>query len=127
MSIVRPRLRAVEMIVVPDERFGQAVMLRDTEGVTVKVATIPAPLIPIVARFTGAFTIDEIAGLVAKETGAEVPVEIVQKLADELDEALFLESPRYQAERRRVEEDFTNAAVRKATHPGGAYNADPTE
>jgi AmmeMemoRadiSam system protein B len=123
----RPRLRPVETILVPDSRFGQAVMLRDTEGVTMKVATIPAPLIPIVARFTGAFTVDEIAEFVAKETGAEVPVQVVQKLADELDAALFLESPRYQAERRRVEEEFTGALVRKATHAGGAYHADPTK
>ena len=38
---------------VPDERFGQALVLRDTEGVTPGVVTVPAPLIPIVARFTG--------------------------------------------------------------------------
>jgi MEMO1 family protein len=125
MPIVRPRLRAVETIVVPDERFGQAVMLRDSEGVTPKVATIPAPLIPIVARFTGAYTVDEIAAAVAKESGSEVPVEVVQKLADELDGALFLESPRYQAARRRVEQEFLRSDVRKATHAGGAYHADP--
>jgi MEMO1 family protein len=127
MPIVRPRLRSVETIVVPDERFGQAVMLRDSEGVTQKVATIPAPLIPIVARFTGALTVDEIARAVAKEAGSAIPVEIVQKLADELDDALFLESPRYEAARRRVEQQFLRAGVRKATHAGGAYHADPAK
>src|SRR6476659_7271197 len=127
MPNVRPRLRAVETIVVPDERFGQAVMLRDTEGVTSKVATIPAPLIPIVARFTGAFTVEEIATAVAEEAGTTVPVEVVQKLADELDGALFLESPRYQGERRRVEQEFLRSGVRKPTHAGGAYHADPTK
>src|SRR5258706_10896443 len=127
MSIVRPRLRAVEMIVVPDERFGQAVMLRDSEGVTPKVATIPAPLIPIVARFTGAFTVDEIAAAAAREAGLAIPVEVVQKLADELDDALFLESPRYEVERSRVEQEFLRAGMRKATHAGGAYHADPVK
>lgn len=125
MPIVRPRLRSVETIVVPDERFGQAVMLRDSEGVTPKIATIPAPLVPIVARFTGALTVDEIARAVAREAGSAVPVEVVQRLADELDDALFLESPRYQSERRRVEQEFLRARVRKATHAGGAYHADP--
>jgi len=122
---VRPRLRPVETVLVPDPRFGQTVMLRDTEGVTSKVATIPAPLIPIVARFDGSLTIEEIAALVSKEAGLQVPVAVVQKLADDLDEALFLDSPRYQAKRRSVEEEFTRSSVRPATHAGGAYHADP--
>jgi AmmeMemoRadiSam system protein B len=127
LPIQRPRLRPVETILVPDSRFGQAVMLRDTEGVTSKVATIPAPLIPVVARFTGAFTVDAIAEIATKETGAEIPVSVVQRLADELDEALFLDSPRYQAERKKVEHEFTSSPVRAATHAGGAYHADPAK
>jgi AmmeMemoRadiSam system protein B len=127
MSVVRPRLRSIETVVVPDERFGQAIMLRDGEGVTSKIATIPAPFVPIVARFTGAYTVEEIAAAVAREAGSAVPVEVVQKLADELDDALFLESPRYKAERLRVEQDFLNADLRKATHAGGAYHADPSK
>jgi len=125
--IVRPRLRSIETVLVPDPRFGQAVMLRDTEGVTPKVATIPAPLVPIVARFNGSLTVAEIAELVSKEVDSEVPVAVVQRLADELDEALFLDSPRYQAERRRVEDEFSSSLVRAATHAGGAYHADPVK
>src|SRR5262245_13247952 len=100
-------------------------MLRDTEGVTSKIATIPAPLVPVVARFTGAHTVAEIAALASTETGATIPVELVEKLAQELDGALFLESPRYEAERRRVVDEFSRVAVREATHAGGAYHADP--
>jgi AmmeMemoRadiSam system protein B len=102
-------------------------MLRDTEGVTPKVATVPAPLIPIVARFTGAHTVAEIAALVSQELGTEVPVTVVEKLAKELDQALFLESARYKNERKKVEEEFTRSAVRAATHAGGAYHADPVK
>jgi AmmeMemoRadiSam system protein B len=102
-------------------------MLRDTEGVTSKVASIPAPLIPVVARFAGALTVDEIAEVASRETGSEIPVSVVRRLADELDEALFLDSPRYQAERKKVEEEFSKATVRAATHAGGAYHADPTK
>jgi AmmeMemoRadiSam system protein B len=127
VSIRYPRLRSVESIVVPDDRFGQAVMLRDTEGVTSKIATIPAPLVPIVARFTGSLTVEEIAAVLTKETGSPVPADVVQTLADELDGALFLDSPRYQAERRRVEQAFLRAPVREPTHAGGAYHADPTK
>jgi AmmeMemoRadiSam system protein B len=102
-------------------------MLRDTEGVTAKVATIPAPLIPIVARFDGSLTVIEIAALVSKEAGTEVPPSVVQKLADDLDQALFLDSPRYQTQRKSVEEEFSRSSVRAASHAGGAYHADPTK
>lgn len=102
-------------------------MLRDTEGVTQNVVTIPLPLVPIVARFTGAWSVADIAEQTSKETGSVVPEELVKELADELDKALFLESPRYRAERKRVENEFLTSQVRAATHAGGAYHADPVK
>ncbi|HKQ70556.1 MAG TPA: AmmeMemoRadiSam system protein B [Polyangiaceae bacterium] len=122
---MRPRLRPVETIVVPDGRFGQAIMLRDTEGVTARVATVPAPLVPVLARFTGELTIAEIAAEAATQTGAAVPVALVEKLASDLDLALFLDSPRYRAERAKIEREFLASTVRRATHAGGAYHDDP--
>jgi AmmeMemoRadiSam system protein B len=112
-------------VVIPDERFGQAILLRDSEGVTSRMATIPPPLWPILARFTGAHTAAEIAAIASRDSGEQVPVELVERLAGELDEALFLETPRYRAERARVEQEFVRAAVRPASHAGGAYHGDP--
>jgi AmmeMemoRadiSam system protein B len=112
---------------VPDDRYGQAVVLRDTEGVTSKVASIPGPLLPVVARFNGALTVEQIAAEASREIGATVPVDVVRKLARDLDEALFLESPRYRAERSRVEREFVDSPIRHATHAGGAYHADPAK
>jgi hypothetical protein len=125
LPISRPRLRPVETIIVPDERYGQAVVLRDTEGVTPKVASIPGPLLPVLARFNGALTVEQIAAEATIEMGMVIPVPVVRKLVRDLDEALFLESPRYQAERSRVEAEFARSPVRHATHAGGAYHADP--
>jgi len=127
LPILRPRLRPVETILVPDERYGQAIVLRDTEGVTPKVASIPGPLLPVLARFTGALTLEQIAAEATAEMGFAVPVPAVRKLARDLDEALFLEGPRYQAERSRVEAEFVRSPVRLATHAGGAYHADPAK
>jgi len=127
LAISRPRLRPVETIIVPDERHGQAVVLRDTEGVTPKVASVPGPLIPILARFNGQLTVEEIAAEASRDIGAAVPVNVVRKLVRDLDEALFLDSPRYQAERSRVEAEFVRSPVRHATHAGGAYHADPAK
>ena len=67
------RLRLIEVVVVPDERFGRALLLRDSQGIGEKPVIVPAPLIPIVARFTGQFTPEEIAQEVSRETGKAVP------------------------------------------------------
>ena len=76
-SAPKPRLRPIEIIVVRDATVGRAVMLRDTEGVTSQVATIPLPLWPIVSRFDGTHALAEIAEAAARDTGADQPLGVV--------------------------------------------------
>ena len=79
MSVpLRPKLRAVETIFVPDPAHGQV-------------------LVQIVARMTGASTCAEIAAEVQREIKTKVPVAIVLDLARELDEAGFLEGETFEA------------------------------
>jgi AmmeMemoRadiSam system protein B len=120
----RPALRAVESIVVPDKQHGRVLVLRDTQGVTDAHAAIPPVLVPVVARFAGKLTCAEIAREASAEVGGEVPVEVVVRLADELEKGLFLEGRTFRQARQRVERDFAESAVRPATHAGGAYHAD---
>jgi AmmeMemoRadiSam system protein B len=121
----RPAIRPVESVVVPDREHGKVLVLRDTQGVTEANAVIPPVLVPVVSRFTGRSTCEEIAREASLELGAEVPVEIVVDLARQLDEGLFLEGKAFRAARVRVEKAFADAAVRPATHAGGAYHGDP--
>ncbi|CAN5924771.1 AmmeMemoRadiSam system protein B [soil metagenome] len=100
-------------------------MLRDTQGVAQGHAMLPMDLVPIVARFTGRSTCEQIARDVAKETGVAVPLELVIRLASELEEAFFVEGAPYKKERARIEQVFADATVRAATHAGGAYHGDP--
>ena len=109
----------------PDGHHGRALMLRDTQGVAEGHALLPIELVPIVARFTGSNTCEEIAQQVARETGAAVPVELVVKVASELEDALFAEGAPYKRARARVEQVFADAGVRAASHAGGAYPDDP--
>lgn len=102
-------------------------MLRDSQGVTSSHALLPMEVVPIVARFTGAMTCEQIARQASEELGESVPVEIVIKLAGELEEALFVDGAPYRRERARIERAFANAAVREASHAGGAYHEDPVE
>jgi AmmeMemoRadiSam system protein B len=123
----RPALRAVESIVVPDARHGKMLVLRDTQGVTDAHAAIPPGLVPIVARFDGTRTHEEIAREASKEIGEEVPIDLVAQLAEELDRRLFLEGTRFREALARTEREFADAEVRAASHAGGAYHDDPRE
>lgn len=102
-------------------------MLRDTQGVARSHAVLPMELVPIVARFTGGLTCDDIAEQVSKETGEAVSVEVVVRLATELEEGLFIDGAPYRRERARIEREFADAEVRPASHAGGAYHGDATK
>jgi len=123
----RPLLRPVETIVVPDAEHGRVLVLRDTQGVTSDHAFIPPDLVPLVARFTGERTCAEIAREVSAERGQVVPTEFVERLARELEAALFVDGPAYRAALDGVRQRFHDAALRPASHAGGAYSADPKE
>jgi AmmeMemoRadiSam system protein B len=120
----KPKLRPVEAIVVPDDELGKALVLRDTEGIQDKHVRIPMDLVPIVSRFTGRRTCEDIAADVSQEAGGRVPVELVVKIATELEESLFCDGPAYREKRNAVERAFNDAAVRPASHAGGAYHGD---
>lgn len=121
----RPRLRPIETIIVPDRRLGRALLLRDTQGVAERNALLPMDLLPVVARFTGANTCEEIARQVSKETGEPISAELVVKIANELEEGLFVEGAPYKRARARIERAFADADVRPASHAGGAYHSEP--
>jgi AmmeMemoRadiSam system protein B len=114
----------LESIVVPDRQHGRVLVLRDTQGVTDAQAVLPPVLVPIVARFTGRLTCEEIAREVSQELGTELPVDVVVRLAEELERGLFLEGPALRAARVRVEREFAEARVRRAWHAGGAYHGE---
>jgi MEMO1 family protein len=126
-SQLRPALRVVETVLVPDERQGRALLLRDTEGVAEGSVRIPAPLIPVVARFNGEKTCAQIARDLSVELGIDVDVRVVEDAANVLEKALFLDSPAYRAARANVISTFRASATRPASHAGGAYFADPEQ
>ncbi len=120
----RPLLRPVESIVVPDKRHGRVLVLRDTQGITEAQAVVPPPLVPVVARFGGRLSCEEIAREASQELGVPVPVEIVVRLADELERGLFLEGDVFREARARVQQEFAQVEVRPAAHAGGAYHGE---
>ncbi|WP_437960995.1 AmmeMemoRadiSam system protein B [Sorangium sp. So ce119] len=124
MSVLRPKLRALEVVVIHDERLGRALMLRDTEGIAPSAIVVPAASSAVLARFDGRRSIDEIAREVSRSTGQRVDAADVSRLADELERAWMLDSPRFHARRRTVVQSFDAAPIRMAAHAGGAYHGD---
>src|SRR5690606_6804943 len=106
---------------------GRALMLRDTQGVATSHAVLPMAVVPIVGRFTGGMTCEQIAREASIEMGEAIPVDVVVKLASELEDALFVDGPPYRRERARIEREFASSPVREASHAGGAYHDDPAE
>jgi MEMO1 family protein len=105
--------------------MGKALMLRDTQGVAPSHAVLPVEFIPIVGRMNGLRTCEEIARQVTSEIRERVPVDLVVRLATELENAMFVEGAPYRRERDRIEREFADASVRPASHAGGAYHDDP--
>src|SRR5271170_1026421 len=123
-ALSRPALRPVESIVASDREHGRVLVLRDTQGVTDSHAVIPPALASVVIRFSGRLTCEEIAREASAEIGTNIPVDVVVRLANELERGLFLEGPLFRAARARVERDFAAALTRPATHAGGAYHGE---
>jgi MEMO1 family protein len=99
-------------------------MLRDTQGIAPTHAVLPIAFAPIVARFNGRSTCEEIARDVSRELGDQVPIDLVVKVAEELEQSLFADGAPFQRERGRIERAFAEAAVRPPSHAGGAYHGD---
>jgi hypothetical protein len=125
--VLRPRLRPVETIVVPDPRHGKVIVLRDTQGVAKGHAVIPPQLVPMVARMNGRLTCAQIAKEASRELGGEVPVDAVERLVEQLDEGLFLEGETFERALDAVRAEFVGLPARPASHAGGAYPGERAE
>jgi AmmeMemoRadiSam system protein B len=116
----RPRLRALEAF--PVEQDGQRLIaLRDPGGFTEHVLVVPVPLLDLVSLFDGDHSIDEMQAILRERHGEAPTAEQIGRLVDNLDEHGFLDSERFAARRRAVEEELRLSPVRPAIHAGGAY------
>ena len=121
---LRPRLRALEAF--PIEQDGQrAVGLRDPAGFTDQVAVLPVPLLDVVSLFDGEHSLGEIRDVVSARHAGPLTEADIAAVAERLDEAGFLDSPRFAARRDRIEAAFAASPARPAAHAGGAYADEP--
>ncbi|MCB2153451.1 AmmeMemoRadiSam system protein B [bacterium] len=110
-----PAVRPVE--IVPAQAGEQTVLVvRDPlnviEGL---IALQPDPLLIFFLQFAdGQHTLQELATVAGKEFGTPIPVEILQNMAQQLDEALLLFSERFQQKWEERKQRYQDAPTRQS-------------
>ena len=119
-----PRLRPVEAFPAKVEDR-DVICLRDPSGLTESVLSVPRALAPILALFDGLRTLVDVQREIMRECGELVLRSQLESMVEILDQHLFLEGPRVEAERARQRAAFLESPTRPAFLAGRSYEADP--
>jgi AmmeMemoRadiSam system protein B len=118
-----PKLRPVEALPTQENM----ICLRDPQGFSDKLLLIPPTLFYVVSMFDGRHSVLDIQAAYTSRFGELLFSEKIREIIDQLDDALFLDSERFQQARRQAVEDFRSAELREATHAGISYEEKPGE
>ena len=120
----RPRLRPLEAI--PIEHEGaEHIGLRDRTGLVPQVLLISSETLYLLSHFDGRHSVREAAHRLSEQFGFVPTEEDLTRLVESLDEALFLESPRFAAWMETERQEYLEQPARPAICAGGAYAAAP--
>ncbi len=120
-GVEHPRLRAVEAFPAQDG----LICLRDPLGIADKLLLVPPAIFFACTLMDGAHSVEEIRAGLSRRFGDILPGERLREVVQQLDSALFLDSPRFAAARAALETEFRALRVRPASHAGSAYQAEP--
>ena len=119
-----PPLRPLEAF--PAEHHGETVIvLRDPEGISDGALTLPLPAYFIVSCFDGSATPAVIQATLQSQFGLRIRTQDIESLARQMDEHFLLQTEKYAARRRQVENEYAALPARPAIHAGQAYPASP--
>ena len=118
-----PQLRSVEAFPARVEDR-EVVCLRDPTGLTPSVLTVPRSLAPILALFDGTRSLVDVQAEIMRECGELVLRSQLESMIEVLDQHLFLEGPRVDAERARQRAAFLDAPTRPAFLAGRSYDGE---
>jgi AmmeMemoRadiSam system protein B len=118
-----PKLRPVEALPTQENM----ICLRDPQGFSDKLLLIPPALFYVISMFDGRHSVLDIQAAYTSRFGELLFSEKVREIIDQLDDALFLDSERFQQARLKAVADFRGMDYRAATHAGLSYEAQPAE
>lgn len=120
----KPKLRPLEAF--PVTEGGQMMLaLKDPSGLAETTARLPPAAVAVIQLCTGDLTRDEICALFAQRYGQELSRTTLDRLLEQLDQALLLDSPRFHEHATKILTEFSQQKVRAATAAGKGYPKDP--
>src|SRR4051794_35144563 len=124
MDLPLPRLRPAEAfpVDVDGRRF---VCLRDPLRYAADPLLIPVPAYFILTLLDGRHTVVDVQEEFAKRFGSIVDAADVRAIVEMLETHHYLESPRFAARRREIDDAYHAAPLRPAAHADASYPADP--
>ena len=121
-----PKLRYVEAI--PSEENGKKVVyLRDPQNPGGNVIAVSPSAVIALSLFDGEKSVEDICGILSQRFGGDVRKEDIENIVSKLDEALFLDSPRYREYINGIEREFRESEVREAGFAGLSYPSSADE
>lgn len=101
-------------------------VLYDDISYTDKMARVPEDYLELLSLMNGKRTAEELVAMAAS-AGRALDAEAFLNMVNVLENAWFLDSPRFRLHREQHDRDFNEAAVRPAAHAGASYPDDPAE
>ncbi len=124
MDETKPKLRAVQAI--PYDSEGERVVcLRDNAGYSARTVVMPMRAFFIISLMDGEHTLPQILEEYNQRFDDPLPLGRIEEMVRQLDDALMLEGPRFEARLRVVAEEFARATARKAAFAGHSYPPRP--
>jgi AmmeMemoRadiSam system protein B len=121
MTDERPKLRPIEMI--PVQAHGvQQFLLRDPQRLAPGEVAVPADIAYLISQFDGSHTVREAQVAYVRRFGTLITTDSINDLLARLDDALLLDTVRFQEFRANLEADFRERPVRAAAHAGRSYD-----
>jgi len=119
-----PRLRPLEMKWIEDG--GQPrLFMRDPSGISPHAVAVPSWVALLLGFCDGDHDPLAIRMDFEQRTGQAIEQDQVDNLLEQLDELLFLDSPRFQAARHALLVEYRSADFRPPSHAGAVYPTDP--
>lgn len=120
-----PRLRVSP---VPVEVQGKRMLIfQDPEGFTEETVLMPLEAAAIVQFFDGSRSVREIQEELMRQSGQLIDTDLIQEVVNQLDERLLLESPRFYAHVKKLNDEWERETVRPSSHAGLSYPDQPDE
>ncbi len=122
---MKPKVRPLELRPFVD-RGRPVIMLRDPLALSDKVAILPQALGPLLALMDGSRDVPALHASLLVRVGVRIAPEIIQRVVDQLDDALFLENDRFAEAFAESLHAYRTAPFRSLKLAGSGYPADRT-